>query len=264
VIAVCDVLAIGAHPDDVELGCGATIARLAAAGRRVGILDLTAGEVATRGDPDTRTREALSAARALGAAWRACLALPDGGLAAGDRAQLTAVVAALRTAMPRALLVQHPGDPHPDHQAGASLVQAATFLAGVMRWEPEAGAPSRPRLALSFPGPRQLLEPTLVVDVTGQYHAKRAALGCYRSQLDPSWRPPQRSGTFTTQLSTSYFLAAIEGRDRAAGNAIACEFGEGFTTAEPAAADELVWLLGGNETDLEGHDPKPGVAGRRT
>jgi len=243
VVERCDVLAIGAHPDDAELGCGATLARLAATGRRVGIVDLTAGELATRGDPAIRAAEAAAAARTLGVAWRACLPLPDGGLAPRDREQLRAVVQALREAAPRALLLHHPDDPHPDHRAAAELAGQAAFLAGIGRWAPEAGAPCRPRLLLAFPGPRQLLEPGLVVDTTRHQDAKRAALACYRSQLGPDWSPAGAAAAPATHLASHYYLAAIEGRDRAAGNVVGCEFGEGLCAVGVMSADEVAWLL---------------------
>ena len=236
-IARCEVLALGAHPDDVELGCGGTVARLAAAGLLVGVVDLTAGERSTRGTPGQRAGEAAAAARALGAAWRACLRLPDGGLRGDEAAQVAAVVAALRAAAPRAVLLPHADDPHPDHAAAAALARRAAFLAGVARAHPETGPPHRPSLLLAYPGPRQLLRPELVVDVTAAYEAKRAALAAHASQLAPGAGP-------ATHLSSAYFLAAVEGRDRAAGNTVGCELGEGFAALGPLPAGEIAWLLG--------------------
>ena len=234
-MAACDVLALGAHPDDVELGCGGTLAFLARR-HRVGILDLTAGELATRGTPERRAREAADAAGALGVAWRACLSLPDGALRGDDEAQAAAVVAALRATTPRVLLLPHADDPHPDHAAAAALARRAAFLAGVARWHAESGAPHRPRLLLAYPGPRQLLRPDLVVDVTATHGAKRAALAAYASQFSPA------EGA-ATHLSTAYYMAAVEGRDRAVGNTIACELGEGFMALGPLPGGELAWLL---------------------
>ena len=234
----CEVLAIGAHPDDVELGCGATLARLAATGRAVGILDLTAGELGTRGTVEQRSGEAAAAAGALGVAWRACLGMPDGGLDAGDGEQAGVLVRALRTARPRAVLLPHRDDPHPDHPAAAALVRRAAFLAGVARCLPSAGAPHRPALLLEYPGPRQLFAPVLVVDVSAHYEAKRRALAAHGSQFDPGGGP-------ATHLASGHYLAAVEGRDRAFGNGVGCELGEGFTAPGPLAAGEIAWLLGG-------------------
>ncbi len=251
----CDVLAVGAHPDDVELGCGATLARLARAGRCVGILDLTAGEMGTRGDVETRAREARAAAAALGVAWRHCLSLPDGELNGGDDGQLAAVVGALRAAGPRVVLVPDDRDAHPDHAAAAALLRRGAFLAGVGKYRPEHGPARRPGLLLAYPGPRQLLTPALVVDATAAYAAKRAALAAHASQFDPG------AGT-ATHLASGHFLAAIEGRDRACGNLIGAEFGEGFAGPGVLAADEIAWLLGGLGTSPDLRPPSPGRGGR--
>lgn len=234
----CDVLAVGAHPDDVDLGCGATVAVLAGRGRAVGILDLTAGELGTRGDAAVRRREADAACVALQAAWRSCLGLPDGGLSAENGEQLTAVVGALRAASPRAVLLPHPDDPHPDHGAAARLLLRAAFLAGLARWHADLGSAARPRLFLSYPGPRQLFQPAVVVDVGAAYGRKREALAAHASQFEPAAGP-------ATHLASGHFLAAVEGRDRACGNLIGAEFGEGFATLGAVGGDEIAWLLGG-------------------
>ncbi|HVN74935.1 MAG TPA: bacillithiol biosynthesis deacetylase BshB1 [Thermoanaerobaculaceae bacterium] len=234
----CDLLAVGAHPDDVDLGCGATLACVAARGARVGIVDLTAGELGTRGDVELRRREAEEAGRVLGVTWRACLGLPDGGLGVHVDGQAAAVVGVLRIARPRVVLLPHPGDPHPDHAAAAALIVRGAFLSGLARWGEELGPPSRPRLLLTYPGPRQILEPVLVIDTAAEYARKRAALASHASQFDPAAGPP-------THLATGHFLAAVEGRDRACGNLIGSEFGEGFASVGPIDAGEVAWLLGG-------------------
>ncbi len=241
-VAPCDVMAVGAHPDDVELGCGGVLARLAAAGRRVGIVDLSAGEMASRGAVAQRREEAARAAGALGAVWRTCLQLPDGGLAAHDPTQQAAVVAVLRRATPRAVLAHHGDDPHPDHRQAAELVRRACFLAGVGRLFAELGPPWRPALVLAFPGPRQLVSPHLVVDVTAFHATKRAAVAAHASQFEAGREGA--AGVPPTHLSSGYFLAAVEGRDRAAGNLIGCEFGEGFLAELGLHGDEVAWLLG--------------------
>ncbi len=231
------MLAFGAHPDDVELGCGATLARLAAAGRRVGIVDATGGELGTRGDAARRAEEARLAANRLQVAWRVCLGLADAALDASDEAQRCAVAGVLRRARPRVVFLPHWSDPHPDHAAAGWLVRRASFLAGVARWHPELGPPHRPRLLLAYAGPRQLLEPELVVDVTAWYAAKRAALATYASQFDAGAGSP-------THLASGHFLAAIEGRDRAVGNSVGCELGEGFAAVGPVSVEVVGWLVG--------------------
>jgi bacillithiol biosynthesis deacetylase BshB1 len=243
-VSETDVVAFGAHPDDVELGCGGTVARLAAAGLRVAIADLTAGELGTRGDRATRRREAEAAASLLGVERRECLRLPDGGLSPCDPQQVAAVVREIRRRRPRAVLVPDRDDPHPDHRAAAGLLERAVFLSGVRAARPEAGEAWRPRLVLAYPGPRQLLEPSVVVDVSAVYGRKRDAILAHASQFDPA-------RGVRTHLASGYFTAAIEGRDRAAGNTVGVEFGEGFRAPGPLAADELSWLLGGRGMDPE-------------
>lgn len=240
----CEVLAFGAHPDDVELGCGGLVARLAATGMAVGVVDLTAGELGTRGDVAARRAEATAAAQALGVSWRECLALPDGGLRAEDADQLAAVVGVLRGAGPRAVLLPDGGDPHPDHQAAAALLARACTWSGVRSWRPERGDPHKPRLLLAYPGPRQVLAPPVAVDVTAWYGAKRAACAAHRSQFDPGAGSP-------THLASGHFLAAIEGRDRAVGNTIGVELAEGFAPLGALPADELTWLLAQGEREEE-------------
>lgn len=235
-VDVCDVLAVGAHPDDVELGCGGLLARLSDSGMVVGIADLTAGELGTRGDAARRKAEGEEASRALHAAWRICLGLPDGGLDSHNAEQLAVIVGVLRSARPRVVLVPDAGDPHPDHRAAAGLVSRACTWSGVKSWRPERGAPHRPRLLLAYPGPRQMSMPGIAIDVSAFHAAKRAACAAHRSQFDPAAGPP-------THLASGHFLAAIEGRDRAVGNTIGVEFAEGFNGLGPLPGDELVWLL---------------------
>jgi bacillithiol biosynthesis deacetylase BshB1 len=235
----CDVLAVGAHPDDVELGCGGTLALLAAAGLRVGVLDLTAGELGTRADVTLRAREAETAASILGVTWRSCLGLPDGALDADDPIQQGQAVGALRSAAPRVVLLPDAADPHPDHGQAHALLVRGSFVAGLARFRPDLGSPHRPHMVLAYAGPRQLLQPTLVVDITAHVAAKRGALAAYASQFEPGGGP-------ATHLASGHFLAAVEGRDRACGNLIGCEFGEGLAAVGALAAGELAWLFGGS------------------
>jgi LmbE family N-acetylglucosaminyl deacetylase len=169
-----------------------------------------------------------------------CLELPDGGLDLGSDAQTRAVVGVIRQARPRVVLLPHPDDPHPDHLAAAAIVRKAAFQAGVARCLEASGQAHRPRMLLAYPGPRQVLSPDLVVDVTGTYASKRAALACYASQFRPDAGPP-------THLASGYYLAAIEGRDRAYGNAIEAELGEAFAAVGPLSASEVAWLVTAGE-----------------
>ena len=241
-VSRCDVLAIGAHPDDVELGCGGLVARLVASGKTVGVVDLTAGELGTRGEVEVRRAEAAAAASALGVSWRQCLALPDGGLRSADPEQMAAVVGVLRTAGPRVVILPDGGDPHPDHQAAAALVARACTWSAVRSWRPTSGPPHKPQLLLAYPGPRQVLAPAVVVEVTAWYPAKRSACLAHRSQFDPEAGPP-------THLASGHFLAAIEGRDRAVGNTVGVALAEGFSVLGPLPGDELAWLLRAGERE---------------
>lgn len=232
-----DLVAFAAHPDDAELGCGATLAAFVAQGRKVAIVDLTRGERASRGTAETRWQEGEAAARLLGVS-RLCLELPDAHLDASSPNQRTAVVGVLRKLAPRFVLLPHAADPHPDHREASLLVQAAVFLAGVSGFLPELGTPHRPHLVLAYPGPRQLGDPTLVLDVTAHYPRKRQALACYGSQFAAREGPP-------THLASGYFLEAIEGRDRAYGNLVGVPFAEGFFALGPLSATTLAEFLQG-------------------
>jgi len=237
-----DVLAVGPHPDDVELAAGGTVALLSAAGRSVLLLDLTAGERATRGTVRERAREAAEAAFHLGAS-RECLGLPDSGLDAGDPRQVAALVAALRLHRPRLLLALHRNDDHPDHREGAELVARAAYLSGLRRY-PEADAESpahRPDRVLYGMG-RRPFAPSLVVDVSGVYEKKRLALAAYRSQFHREPGDPR-----VTPISDPEFLPRVEARDRYFGGWIGAAHGEPFFQEGPVPVLDAGGLFPGGE-----------------
>ncbi|HEX9639153.1 MAG TPA: bacillithiol biosynthesis deacetylase BshB1 [Acidobacteriota bacterium] len=228
-----DVLAFAAHPDDAEMGCGGTLASLAQRGYRVGVADLTLGELASRGTPDERQREAQEAAAVLCLAARENLKLPDGGLRP-EPAQLQAVVECLRRHRPALVLAPHPAARHPDHRGAARLVEQACFLAGLRRYRPER-APFMPRRVL-FYGERYALRPAFVVDVSAVYDRKLKALSCYRSQLyDPS-----AADQPNTLIGAQETLAVLEARDRSCGALAGVSFAEAFTVRESLAIDDPV------------------------
>jgi N-acetylglucosamine malate deacetylase 1 len=251
-----DVLAIGAHPDDVELGCGGTLALLAAVGRAVGIVHLTSGEAGSRGSAEERRREAGAAAAALGAATLDFLDCGDGGLRQG-RAEEDALIEVVRRRRPR-LVLGPMGDRHPDHGRAHVLVRDACFYAGLAKRAPERGAPHRPA-ALYCYSLHDLAAPTFVVDVTSAWPRKMAALDCYGSQLAPrvagstgatpnaaplvaagSSGVASGGGAPRTLVSSLEFRLSIEGRARHLGIAIGAAFGEGFLALAPlAVADPL-------------------------
>jgi len=232
-----DVLAFGPHPDDVELGCGGTLASLAGRGRGVGIVDLTRGEMATRGTPETRSAEAAEAARLLGARFRVNLDLGDGDLRT-DRAAQLLVVEAVRRARPRLVLAPWTEDRHPDHERAGRLVAEAAWYAGLAKLE--TGLPAHRPDQVVFYAAYALLAPTFLVDVTATFETKRAALRAYRSQFhDPS---APSSGEPETYVSSKSFWDGVEARACAYGRIANVAYAEGFfskappTLADPAGA----------------------------
>jgi N-acetylglucosamine malate deacetylase 1 len=234
-----DVLAIGAHPDDVELGCGATLARLAAAGRQVGILHLTRGEAGTRGTPEAREAEARSAAAALGAAAVDFLNCGDGRLRTGEDEE-EAVIAKIRQWRPEIVLGPTPADRHPDHGRAHRLVAAAAFYAGLARRG--QGEPYRPAAVFSYMQ-HDPFAPSFVVDATAGWERKLAALAAYGSQIH---QPGRATSGPPTKVASPEFRAAIEGRARHFGLLIGSEYGEPFWSPLPlAVGDPLLLAPGG-------------------
>ncbi|HTY42541.1 MAG TPA: bacillithiol biosynthesis deacetylase BshB1 [Thermoanaerobaculia bacterium] len=234
-----DVLAIAAHPDDVELTCGGTLARLKASGYRFGIVDLTRGEMGTRGTPEIRAAEARRAAEILGAEFRESLDLGDGGLGRGRQEEL-AVIDVIRREKPRVVLAPYPDDRHPDHRRAGQLVTDAAYYAGLRKLE-TAHPAHRPQQTVYFAtfDPR---EPDFVVDVTPFIELRRRAMRAFESQFhDPKSSEPQ------TILSRRDFLDMVESRARQHGALIGVEFGEGFLSRRPPRIDDLVKTFAGFE-----------------
>lgn len=235
-----DLLAFGPHPDDVELGCGGTLAALASRGSSFGVVDLTRGEMATRGTPATRALEAGEAARILGARFRANLDLGDGDLRT-DRAAQLLVIDAVRRARPRLVLAPFPEDRHPDHTRAGRLIADAAWYAGLAKLETGV-APHRPDQVV-FYAAYALLTPTFLVDVSGSFETKRAALRAYRSQFFDASRPPGADASGPdTYVSSRSFWDGVEARARAYGRLANVDYAEGFvakappTLRDPAAA----------------------------
>lgn len=234
-----DVLAVSAHPDDVELTCGGTLARVAASGRTFGILDLTRGEMGTRGSPEQRDEEARRAAEILGATFRRTLDLGDGGLRTG-RAEELALIDEIRRARPRIVLAPYPEDRHPDHARAGALARDAAFYAGLRRIE-TAHPAHRPQQVLYFSTMYEH-RPDFVVDVSATHEIKMRAIRAFASQFhDPASKEPM------TILATETFLAGVEGRARNAGLSIGAAFGEGFRSMRPPRIDDIVAAFEGFE-----------------
>ncbi|HEV8630446.1 MAG TPA: bacillithiol biosynthesis deacetylase BshB1 [Thermoanaerobaculia bacterium] len=238
-----DVLAIGAHPDDAELGCGGTLALLARAGRRVGLLHLTAGEAGSRGSASERRREAENAAAALGAVALAFLDCGDGGLRSGP-AEEEALIAELRRLRPELVLGPSPADRHPDHGRAHRLVADACFYAGLRRRG--SGAPHRPAALFAYMQ-NDPFQPSFIVDVTSGWEHKERALDAYESQLHQPRSPaPAGDAGAVTKVSSPEFRRAVTGRAQHFGLVIGAAYGEPFLSSLPLAVrDPLAVLPGG-------------------
>jgi bacillithiol biosynthesis deacetylase BshB1 len=232
-----DLLAVGAHPDDVEISCGGTLALAARQGLRVGILDLTRGELGTNGTPEERSREAEAAARLLGARGRWNAALPDGGLVASDPGQTAEAVGWIRRLRPTVLLTHFPRDRHPDHVAASELLDRAWYLAGLRRYAPSAEPPFRPRARYHFAS-RVGFTPSFIVDIGEVWDVKRRAILAHATQVSPD-APDARS----TPLNSPDFLDRVESRARHYGAMIGARYGEPFHSTDPIGVRSLADFL---------------------
>ncbi|HWQ33813.1 MAG TPA: bacillithiol biosynthesis deacetylase BshB1 [Blastocatellia bacterium] len=232
-----DVLAIAAHPDDVELSVGGTLIRLAAMGYKTGVLDLTRGEAGTRGTPEIRAQEAAAAAQLMGLAVRENLDLGDAHVWVDEQSR-TRLVRALRRLRPRIIFTQYGDDPHPDHAHASRLVREAAHISGLAKYDAEAGqARFRPSCVAHFLFPRTL-PPTFIVDITDTWQRKWEAIRAHASQFyNPQSSEPQ------SRVSTSQFLYEIEARDRYWGAMIGVEYGEPFYVREALNVADPVALL---------------------
>jgi bacillithiol biosynthesis deacetylase BshB1 len=225
------LLAFGPHPDDLEIGMGATLAKQAALGHTVGLCDLTQGEMSSNGTPEERVREAEAARKRLGAAWRENLGLPDRAIGASPD-HLTRVVELVRRVRPRAVAIPYWHDRHPDHEAAAALLRNAVFNAKLKRFE-AAGDPWQPGWVCHYfindAGPA-----SFVVDVSDYYDVKRQALACYASQFT------RATDQAETRLNSPVFLQLIESRDSQFGALAGVRFAEGFVVNEPVVRDHIL------------------------
>lgn len=231
-----DILAIGAHPDDVELGCGATLAKEIAGGKKVGILDLTRGELGTRGSAALRDQEAAAAAKILGVAVRENIALADGFFVNDKESQLR-VIEILRKYQPDMVLCNAITDRHIDHGKGSKLASDACFLSGLVKIKTFLdGKPQekwRPRFVYHYIQ-WQNIKPDVVVDVSGYMEKKNEAVFAYSSQFfDPS------SKENNTPISSQNFKESITYRGSDLGRLIGAKYGEGFTVERYPAVESL-------------------------
>lgn len=235
-----DLLAIGVHPDDVELGCGGTILSHLQQGYKVGIVDLTQGELGSRGSGPLRLQEAQAAGDILGIHARENLGLADGFFENNQASQLT-VIRAIRKYQPNIILCNAPNDRHPDHGRAAKLVADAAFLSGLLRIETldDAGKPQqhwRPQVVYHYIQ-ALFMKPDLVVDISGYMDKKMESVLAYRSQFyDPN------STEADTFISSPEFLDMVKSRAIEFGTIIGAQYGEGFIANRYIGVKDLFQL----------------------
>ncbi|PHR74705.1 MAG: bacillithiol biosynthesis deacetylase BshB1 [Lutibacter sp.] len=235
-----DILAIGAHPDDVELGCGATIAKEVSLGKKVGILDLTRGELGTRGSAEIRDREAATAAKILNVSVRENLGFAD-GFFTNDKEHQLEIIKILRKYKPEIVLCNAVDDRHIDHGKGSKLVSDACFLSGLRKIETkldgEVQDAWRPKRVYHYIQWKNL-EPDFVVDVTGFVDVKMDAVKAYASQFyDPNSKEP------ISPITSKNFIDSIKYRAQDLGRLVGKDFAEGFTTERYLAVKKLDDLI---------------------
>ena len=234
-----DLIFFGAHPDDVELAAGGTIARAVSDGLQVGMIDLTSGEMGTRGTPAIRKREAQNAARVLGASFREQLDFGDGNLRYGREEEL-AIIDIFRTARPQLVFAPYPDDRHPDHTRAGKLITDAWFYAGLRQLKSNAAA-HRPQIVIYYMQ-NYMVPPSFVVDTTAAWKTKMRSIAAYKSQFhDPKSKEPR------TFISEPRFLEMIEARGKHFGALIGTKYGEAFVTKQPPRVDDLVAAYSGRE-----------------
>ncbi|MCY7408678.1 MAG: bacillithiol biosynthesis deacetylase BshB1 [Chitinophagales bacterium] len=234
-----DILAFGAHPDDVELSCAGTIAKHVKLGYKVGIVDLTRGELGTRGTPEIREAEAIAASKVMGVHARENLAMRDGFFMNDEEHQLK-VIAMIRKYQPEILLANATEDRHPDHGRGAELVRDAWFLAGLKNVETKLDGksqePWRPKCIYHYIQDRWL-EPDILIDISDFWEKRMEAILSFKSQFyDPASKEP------ITYISTLEFLGTLKSRAQTLGRMIGVEYAENFTTKRKTGVDDFFVL----------------------
>ncbi len=231
-----DVLAVAAHPDDVEQTCGGTLIRTAEMGYRTGVLDLTAGDMGTRGTPENRVDESAAAARIMQLSWRGNLRLPDARLE-NSLAARTALALKLRELKPRVVILPYWQARHPDHYRAGEMGYEACFLAGLRKLDPDS-EPHRP-FKILYSSLYADVKPSFIVDISAQFERRMAALLSYRSQYGGSQdgAAEQGSGLFPAEQEIRERLGAIA---RFYGNLIGARYGEPFVVKEAIEIGDIV------------------------
>jgi bacillithiol biosynthesis deacetylase BshB1 len=235
-----DILVLAAHPDDAEISCGGTIAKHVSQGYKVGIVDLTRGELGTRGTPEIREQEATNAAKILKVSVRENLELRDGFFQKSEAEKLR-VVQAIRKFQPEIVLANAVYDRHPDHGRASELIDDSCFLAGLVKVETmlngELQKAWRPKVVYHFIQ-SQFIKPDLVVDVSDFWETKMESLRAFKSQFyDPNSNEPE------TFISNPGFMKLIESRGQETGYSIGVKYGEGFTVNRYIGTKNLFDLI---------------------
>ncbi|UII76053.1 bacillithiol biosynthesis deacetylase BshB1 [Flagellimonas sp. HMM57] len=237
-----DILVFGAHPDDAELGAGGTIAKEISRGKKVGIIDLTRGELGTRGSAEIRDKEALDAAGILGVSVRENMEFAD-GFFTNDKAHQLEIIKIIRKYRPEIVLCNAIDDRHIDHAKGSKLVSDSCFLSGLVKIDTKMEGEEqwqdawRPKVVYHFIQWKNL-EPDFVVDVSGFIEKKTASILAYESQFfDPNSDEPE------TPISSKNFIDSVNYRARDLGRLIGVEYAEGFTAERYVAVDNLDDLI---------------------
>lgn len=232
-----DLLAIAAHRDDVELTCGGTLAKAAKAGHRVGIIDLTQGEMGTRGNAETRAAEADRAAKTLGVALRLNAELRDAYIT-NDEASRQKVVELIRRTKPRVVILPYSVGRHPDHRIASELGRDACYLAGLAKYEPgKGGAAHRPfKLLYALAYREDPVKPTFVVDISDVFETKMEAIRCYASQFDGA----KAAGEIHPTGQDLYELIRVQSAHY--GSLIRRRYGEPFYTPETQEVADVLQL----------------------
>ncbi len=234
-----DILVFAAHPDDAELGCGGTIIQQVEAGKKVGIIDLTQGELGTRGDVDTREKESQKANEVMGVIVRENLLMADGFFSHSSQ-NLLKIVEMVRKYRPEIVLANSVTDRHPDHGKAARLVSEACFLSGLIKVETTVKGKWqekwRPKNVYHYVQDR-MIDPDFVIDITTSYEKKMEAIKCYASQF---YNPESKEEN--TPISSKEFLFFLEARAREFGRSAGVEFGEGFVSDKKIGVKDI-WSL---------------------
>ncbi|HEY1025223.1 MAG TPA: bacillithiol biosynthesis deacetylase BshB1 [Sphingobacteriaceae bacterium] len=236
-----DILVFAAHPDDAELSCSGTILKHVAAGKKVGIVDFTRGELGTRGSADLRDEEAAASSKILGLAVRENLRMRDGFFANDEIHQLQ-LITMLRKYRPEIVLCNALQDRHPDHGKGSDLAVTSCFLSGLIRIRTELDGSAqeawRPKLVLQYIQDNYI-KPDILVDVTDFWDQKMESIQAFKSQFhSDDYNDPNQ-----TYISTPEFLQVIDARARELGKAISATYAEGFTSKKLLGVESLFDLV---------------------